>query len=209
MATRLDTPTNVEVVTFAVALLNGLEIPVHLEHVAAKAFQLAPGAFRWDLDEFSGLIDKDKVRVSLTDAEKPAAGSLVKGVGQTRRGGGQKRTDLWRLTASGSEWVSEHSERLSAVLGDKAPGLKKSRANQIRRQVIESALYRDYASRGRVDYQPYDFTDLLQCSPDAASEVVRERFERLRAQIRLLQDDDLDQFMDKCGRSHTRMLGHS
>jgi len=136
MTTQVATPTNVEVVTFAVALLDGLESPIHLEHIAVRAYELSPGAFRWDLDDHSRFIDKDKVRVSLTDAEKPAAGSLVEGVGPTKRGGGQKRTDLWRLTAAGSDWMTANADRLSAALGENVPELKKSLANKIRRQLI-------------------------------------------------------------------------
>jgi hypothetical protein len=206
MARHSETPTNVEVVTFAVAFLDGLESPVHLEQIAIKAFELSSGAFRWDLDDYANFIDKDKVRVSLTDAEKPSAGSLVKGVGRTKRGGGQKRTDLWRLTAAGSDWVAANADRLSSLLGENVPGLKKSRANQIRRQLIESALYSDYVSNGGVDYSPYNFADLLQCSPDAASEVIRERFDRLRGQVNLLRDEDLDRFLEICGVAHERML---
>ena len=206
MAPKSTTPTNVEVVTFAIALLDGLQSAVHLEEIAVKAFELSPGAFRWDLDSFSEFIDKDKVRVSLTDAEKPSAGKLVESIGQTTRSGGQKRTHLWRLTASGSEWVSANSDRLAAVLGSRAPGLKRSRANQLRRQILESVLYRDYAGNEAVNYSPYDFADLLQCSPDAATEVVNERFDRLRALVKLLHDDDLDRFLHVCGQSHARML---
>ena len=62
--------TNVEIAILALADLGGVDKSVHLEHIAERAFKLSPGPFRWDLDEYAEQIDKDKVRVSLTDAEK-------------------------------------------------------------------------------------------------------------------------------------------
>lgn len=221
MASRPTSLTNVDVVTFVVAFLGGLDRPVHLERVAMKAYELSPGAFRWDRDEYAEFVDKDKVRVSLTDAEKPSAGSLVKGVGPTTRGpvkrrkgvgsfkrDHMKRTDLWRLTAAGSEWIAINADRVSVALGETLPKVKKSRANQIRHQLSESALYHEYASAGKVDYSPYDFTDLLACSPDAAFEVVQERWDKLRGEVILLRDPDLNRFVEVCGAAHARILGN-
>src|SRR3989304_336110 len=84
--------TNVEVVTFALAGLDGASHAIHLEEIAARGFELAPRAFRWDLDQYSTHIDKDKVRVSLTDAQKNKYGSLVRAVG-VKRAGISKPTD--------------------------------------------------------------------------------------------------------------------
>lgn len=200
-----DSLTNIEIVTYAVALLGGLDRPVHLERVALKARDLAPGAFRWDLDEFASYIDKDKVRVSLTDAEKADKGALVKGVGTTR-GGRTKRTDLWRLTASGSAWVAAHREPIESATGVGMPALKRGRAQDLRRRITESDLYRGYVNDAGVQYSPFDFADLLECSPDASNGVVHDRFDSLRGQAALLGDPDLVVFLDACAAAHQRML---
>jgi hypothetical protein len=197
--------TNVEIVTYAVALLGGLDGPVHLERVALKAHELAPGAFRWDLDEFASFIDKDKVRVSLTDAEKVGKGALVKGVGTTR-GGRTKRTDLWRLSAAGSAWVSDHREPIESATGAGMPALKRGRAQDLRRRIEESDLFRSYATDGNVEYRPFEFADLLECSPDASNNVVHDRFDALRGQTALLGERDLVVFLDACAVAHRRML---
>jgi hypothetical protein len=197
--------TNVEVLTYVVADLGGLEAPVHLEHVAARAFELMPGAFRWDLDEFSSLIDKDKVRASLTDAEKQSHGHLVRSVGVTKQGQ-SKKTDYWRLTTAGSEWVTTHGARVADALDAPRLGLKKGRARDLRKRVQNSALYEQFARKGRVEYSPFDFADLLECSPDASNRVVAERFDALRSQVHLLGDDELEGFLALCGDAHRRML---
>lgn len=197
--------TNLEIVTYAVASLGGLNGPVHLERVAVKAHELAPGAFRWDLDEFAGYIDKDKIRVSLTDAEKVAKGALVKGVGTTR-GGRTKRTDLWRLTAAGAAWVAEHREPIESATGEALPAMKRGRAQDLRRRIVESDLFRTYRKEQTMDYRPFEFADLLECSPDASNSVVNERFDSLRGQTALLGEPQLVAFLDACADAHRRML---
>ncbi len=197
--------SNVEVLTYVVADLGGLESPVHLEHVAARAFELMPGAFRWDLDQFAAFIDKDKVRASLTDAEKASHGKLVRSVGVTKQGQ-SKKTDYWRLTSAGSEWVTKSGARVADVLDAPRPGLKKGRARDLRKRVQSSALYRQFVRKGVIEYGPFDFADLLECSPDASNRVVAERFDALRSQIHLLGDDELEVFLSKCAEAHQRML---
>jgi hypothetical protein len=197
--------TNVEIVTFAVALLGGLDRPVHLENVAVKSYELAPGAFRWDLDDYAAYIDKDKVRVSLTDAEKDGKGALVRGVGQTK-GGRTKRTDLWRLTAAGIAWVAEHREALEEATGAGMPALKRGKAHDLRRRITDSDLFHHFDDAGRVEYRPYELADLLECSPDASNAVFRDRFDALRGQVRLLGDGQLEEFLDACGAAHGKVL---
>lgn len=203
--TSTESLTNIEIVTYAVALLGGLDGPVHLERVATKAHELAPGAFRWDLDEFASYIDKDKVRVSLTDAEKVGKGALVKGVGTTR-GGRTKRTDFWRLTAAGSAWVADHRQPIESVTGEGLPAMKRGRAHDLRRRIVECELFRKYENEGTVDYSPFEFADLLECSPDANNNVVHDRFDSLRGQTALLGDGELVVFLDACAVAHRRML---
>lgn len=197
--------TNVEIVTYAVALLGGMDRPVHLENVANKSYELAPGAFRWDLDEYASYIDKDKVRVSLTDAEKVDKGALVRAVGHTK-GGRTKRTDLWRLTAAGSAWVAENERVIEKTTGAGMPAMKRGRAHDLRRRITESELYRRFADDEEIEYSPYDFADLLECSPDASDAVFRDRFEALRGQVTLLADAELEAFLDACAAAHNRML---
>lgn len=199
------TLTNIEVVTYAVALLGGVDRPVHLEDVAVKSHELAPGAFRWDLDQYASYIDKDKVRVSLTDAEKDGKGALVRGVGQTK-GGRTKRTDLWRLTSAGTAWVSEHRNLIEQATGAGMPALKRGKAHDLRRQITDSDLFRRFDDEGALDYSPYEFADLLECSPDASNAVFRDRFDALCGQVTLLGEPKLEDFLNACAVAHGKML---
>lgn len=203
--TPAESPTNVEIVTYALASLNGLDGPVHLEKIAVKAHQLAPGAFRWDLDEFASYIDKDKVRVSLTDAEKVGKGQLVEAVGTTRGGRG-KRTDVWRLTAAGSAWVVDHREPIKTTTGLGLPAMKRGRAQDLRRRITGSGLFQQYTTTGTFDYNPYEFADLLECSPDAKNLVVKSKFDSLLGQTTLLGDPELIAFLEACAVVHRQMM---
>lgn len=199
MAPRKTALTNIEAVTLVVADLGGLDAPVHLERISAGAFHLLPGAFRWDLDEFDEYIDKDKVRVSLTDAVKKG---YVTAAGVTKRGT-SKKTDLWRLTSAGSE----ATERFRDWAGSAPPRVKRGTANVLRKRLESSALFEKFGQGGTVDYSPYELTDLLECSPDADDRIIRERFEALRGHVARLQDPVLSKFIDLCARAHSRILG--
>ncbi|MFN8161720.1 MAG: hypothetical protein U0R52_11835 [Solirubrobacterales bacterium] len=205
---RSDELTNVDVVTYALAQLRDESKPIHLERIAVMAFELAPGSFRWDLDEYMGLIDKDKVRVSLVDAARPAKGGLVQAVG-VRRGGQSKRADLWRLTAAGAAWLRENEERLQAGVAGPTRRFKKGKADSLRNRLAASPLYGEFRETGSVSADPFAFTDLLECSPDAAESVVEQRLDALRAQVQMLEDENLLAFLDACEDAHTEILGRS
>ncbi len=202
-----SSPTNVETVVFALADIAGGADPVHLERIAIRAFDLAPGAFRWDLDEFADSVDKDKVRVSLTDAQKQNLG-LVRAVG-AKTAGVSKPTDSWVLTPEGVTWIAKNRDRLATALGASQPALKKGRAKAVRAQITASELYQEYRKTGGVTYDPYRFADLVECSPDANAQVVDQRFQTLRAQVALLNDSELGEFLNVCARTHADMLTSS
>ena len=198
--------TNLDLVTYALAVLDGAERPVHLERIAVKAFELSPGAFRWDLDEYAGFIDKDKVRVTLTDAQKPKYGGLVRAVGAKRQGI-SKPTDAWQLTPAGAGWFTSNRDRIAQSLGLVKPSIKRRKADDLRRRLVRSDLYQEFkARRGEITSDPFKFADLLECSPDASNRVVQDKLDALRIQARLLGDQDLVQFLEACASAHADML---
>lgn len=197
--------SNVEIVTFTLGNLDGPSHPVHLERIAARAFILAPGSFRWDLDEFAEHIDKDKVRVSLVDAQKEKYGGLVKAVG-AKRAGISKPADAWQLTPSGAVWYRENKDRLARGLGTAAPSLKRGRATEVRKRLTQSDLFEEYEQKGEVTENFFAFADLLECSPDASNQVVQEKFDALSSQVQLLNDQGMQEFLDACAQAHSSML---
>lgn len=198
-------PTNVEIVTFALGELDDGGRPVHLERIAARAFVLIPGAFRWDLDEFSGQIDKDKVRVSLVDAARDKHGGTVEAVGPKKQGI-SKPADAWKLTPAGAAWYRENKDRVATALGTSKPALKRGRAVELRKRLLGSELYGEYREKREVSSNAFAFADLLECSPDASNRVVQDKFDALAAQVQLLDDQPLMAFLEACAEVHTDML---
>jgi hypothetical protein len=196
--------TNVEVVTFALWQLHGLDKAIHLEEIAVQAHRLAPGAFRWDLDKFASSVDKDKVRVSLTDAEKPER-AFVASVGVTKHGAA-KRTDYWRLTASGAAWALENETRLADSLAGPRPRIKRAAAGSVQAQIRKSDLFAEYERTGNVSRNEYSFADLVEVSPDASNEVVARRFDELKSRAMLIGEPMLVAFLEACSKAHVDML---
>ena len=199
------TLSNWEILAYVLAELGELESSVHLEKIADRAYQLTPGAFRWELDEFSDRIDKDKVRVSLTDLEKPSKGKLARAIGPSQRGQ-SKKTDVWQLTPDGVDWIIDNKDRIEHALKGPRLELKRGKATGLRNRLLSSGLHRQFRSRANLVYSPYEFTDLLECSPDARSTLIQGRFDWLLKQVRLLDDPDLITFVRMCGDVHADML---
>lgn len=86
--------SNPELVTMAVALLEGDVEPVDPEDVAVKVNDIAPGRFRWR--KHPERIDLGAVRDALRAAKKPQAGGLL--VGSNARG--------WMLSPAGLRFVA-------------------------------------------------------------------------------------------------------
>ena len=196
---------NRDILTFVLAEIGGMEKAVHLEKIADRAFELSPGAFRWSLDEFSNRIDKDKVRVSLTNLEKPANGRLARAVGLTKAGL-TKKTDLWELTPEGVNWIILNKSRIENALRGPRVELKKSLALNLFKRVTSNALYKRFLTDNTISDSLFEFTDLLECSPDAKDYVIQRRFENMKKQLSLLDDPKLDVFIQECGRVHSDLL---
>lgn len=201
----IKTLSNRDILTFVLAEIGGMEKAVHLEKIAVRAFELSPGAFRWSLDEFANRIDKDKVRVSLSDLEKPANGRLARAVGLTTPGIA-KKTDLWELTPEGVNWIKMNKNRIESALRGPRIELKRSLAHSLFKQVTSSTLYKRFLKENTISNSTFEFTDLLECSPDANDYVIQRRFEYLKKQLSLLNDPELDGFIQECGRVHSDML---
>jgi hypothetical protein len=97
---RVAALTKRELVVVALYEAGGATRTVDTEHVAMKAFELAPTLFRWR--HFPEQVDKDVVRVLLFDARKQEYGAHV--TGRVSRG--------WSLTETGLAFAERAVRRL-------------------------------------------------------------------------------------------------
>ncbi|MBE9478945.1 MAG: hypothetical protein IMY80_03185 [Chloroflexi bacterium] len=90
---QIDDFPNPELVTIAVAFLDGDVEPVDPEDIAIRVNDIVPERFSWRKDP--GRIDLGAVRDALRDAKKPKKGELLVG---SNAGG-------WMLSPAGLKWI--------------------------------------------------------------------------------------------------------
>ena len=198
--------TNVEVVVLALGRLNGASRKVHTERIAEEAHRLAPDRFSWRLEEYRdrGWPDKEVVRSGLEDAAKEKNGVLVDGAHAT-----DLSKDGWGLTVAGVEWLKTHADRVATLLDlPKAaiPKIPKRDADRFVKQIRSQPLFKRHNSGRISEGNRYEFTDMLNCSPDAPHDVIRAKFERLKAMAHQAGDKDVMMFLEECGIQFSEVL---
>jgi len=199
--------TNVDVVVVALARTGGAAKKVFSEVVAAEAYRLDPNRFGWQLQEYraKGWPDKYIIKTALEDAKKLEYGALVQG-----RYANDTTKDGWTLTAPGAEWVAEHATRVAEQLrdartrtGDRLPDRERAR---FLKQLKNQALFKRYRAGHLTSATPYEFTDMLSCSPDAPPDVIGAKFDRLRRLAYLTNDPDAIAFLAECAQQFYSFL---
>jgi hypothetical protein len=198
--------SNIDIALFALYKLGGTSKKVHTEHIAWEAYQLARERFSWRLPEFRDRFpDKSPVRFALEQAKKEEHGKLVDG----RAGGDIGRPELegWRFTAKGAEWIRGNEIRIAKALKQKKPGLPKREAESFARKLRADDCFKHFQRQGDLnETSSYMFTDMLDCAPDASKEIIRERFDRLLATAKLVNDEDIIRFLEACAKSFIALL---
>jgi hypothetical protein len=198
--------TNVEVVVLALARLNGATRKVHTEHIAEEAHRLAPDRFSWRLEEYRerGWPDKEVVRSGLEDAAKEKNGVLVEGAHAT-----DLSKDGWGLTVAGVEWLKTHADRVASLLDLPKAAIPKRDALRFVKQIRSQPLFKRHDTGGISEGNRYEFTDMLNCSPDAPHDVIRAKFERMKAMAQQAGDKDVLKFLEDCGAQFSKVLKSS
>ncbi len=193
---EIERLTNVDVVVYALAVLGGAEKTVYSEEIAVKCYELAPKKFSWQLPHYKDKEWPDKyiVKTALEDAKKKKYGSLVEG-----RYALETTKDGWRLTHYGVKWFKMSKTNIENVLGTARSLIsKKDKEEYIRtiRALSKHHLYKHYiAVRSLQGSTVYQLTDMLNCSPDAPSDLIKRKFTRLLVIAELMDNDDIRDFL--------------
>jgi len=154
MITQINNLSNPQLVTIAVALLNGDTIYVDREDIAIKVDEFAHGRFNWR--KYSERIDMVAVVVALRDAKKPKNGALLAG----------DNTQGWMLSPKGIEFVknldlnlfqigqanSPRRKSLAAVQNVECVRLRKTRAYKLFAENKDAEIsIRDFYQFARVN----------------------------------------------------------
>jgi hypothetical protein len=197
-------PTNVDVVVLALAQLGGATKKTHSEDIAAKAFEIAPDRFGWRLPRYRNRNwpDKELVRAALVNAQTKEYGALVSGAYNT-----DLSKDGWSLTAAGSAWVMANEQRIGAGLATNQVKIPKQEAVRFCKRLKGDLLFKQFLDEGNLDAATqYQFTDLLECSPDAPKETIQTKFDRLLATAHVVRDQEVLAFLEGCRSRFSDLL---
>jgi hypothetical protein len=138
----------------------------------------------------------------LEDAKKKAYGALVEGTYAL-----DLSKDGWRMTPKGIEWITKNKVRISEALKCKTPTLPKRDADRFARKLRTEPAFKHFTKTGGLDgVSSYMFTDMLGCAPDASSDIILQKFNRLLATAKLADDGDVIDFLEGCKSTFSNLL---
>ena len=183
--------TNVDVVVYTLAVLGASDHTIYSEDVAATCHDLAPARFSWRLPKYrkKGWPDKYIVKTALEDAKKDEYGALVEGSYAL-----DSTKDGWRLTPKGAAWFKANAQRIEQELNStpQQTSVPKQDRQRFLRTLQSQRLYKEFLIVGNLDIaNRYQFTDMLNCSPDASKDMITSKYNRVRATAEMVGHQDV------------------
>lgn len=123
--------------TLAVYALDGMDRAVNTEDIAVRVAELVPGMFSWQKDEYRNRIDKELVRVALSDArlkKKYVVGSHDKGG--------------WMLTPQGQRFAERNKKHLEEQPVERSRGRDERQHERERVRLLSSDAFLQFQERG-------------------------------------------------------------
>jgi hypothetical protein len=188
---------NLEISLFALYKLGGITQKVHTEKIAFECFNLAQERFSWRLKEFNKFPDKSPVRFALEQAKKEEYGNLVIGKAGGDFAGSER--EGWRFTPVGAKWIKENEERIAKVLKQERPEFPQREAERFIRHLKSDFAFTKFKKDGNLEnISKYNFSDLLNCPPDADLEIKKQKFVTLQTTAELIKDNEIINFLKQC-----------
>jgi len=197
--------SNVDVALYALYKLGGALKSIHTEHIAWESFNLSEDRFAWILPEFRvrKFPDKTTVRYALESAKKI---KLIKG----RAGRDRNKSEGWQLTSLGTEWILKNQKRIAFLLRDELPfseAIPSHQAERFIKKIKAEKIFKYFLrDKGLENATPYDFTDLLSCSPDASSKVIKQKFDLLKSTAALINNEEIRNFFSACENEYSKLM---
>lgn len=129
--------TRPEAVTLAVYALDGMDRSVGTEDIAVCVAELVPGMFSWQKEEYRDRIDKELVRVALSDARLKK--KYV--VGSHNKGG-------WMLTLQGQRFAERNKAHLVGRPVERSRGKVERQHERERVRLLSSDAFVQFQERG-------------------------------------------------------------
>ena len=191
-------PTNPDIAVLALYRLGGAETRVHTEDVALECYRLAQPDFSWR--KYPEHPDCEPARLALEDARKPKNGRRVSRTGTAREGG-------WMLTPTGVQWVREHGDQATEVLGVADLRSERQYARRAVSELTSHAAFRRFASERTCEgVSEVEFVDSLRCTLNTSPKVLRARLEEEKTRATEVQAHDVVAYLVECENTFSRLL---
>jgi hypothetical protein len=129
--------TRPEAVTLATYALGGTDSALDTEDIAVRVAELSPGMFSWQKDEYRDRIDKELVRVALSDARLKK--KFV--VGSHDKGG-------WMLTPQGRRFAERNMKHLEGQPVERGRGRDERQHERERVRLLSSDAFEQFQKSG-------------------------------------------------------------
>lgn len=200
----MNSISNIEIAIMALYWLGGVDRKVHLEEIAVKCHELAPGRFGFELKKYKNFPDKKVAYESLSDARKEKHGGLVKSSGARSLGGSR-----FQITKSGVEWVKAHGDRIAEALKVNSLVMHKKAAERIRRNLTAAktaTAFQKFHEGKIAEISIYELMNALDCPFETSPGAIWESFARKEAEATDIDDADFLKFLSSCKPHLTKLL---
>ena len=193
--------TNIDVVLYALYLLNGTRKKVFTEDIAKQSFELAPSRFSWR--RYPEYPDIDPTRKRLYEARDER--KLITGrAGEVR---GSKPSDGWIFSPQGILWIEKNKSRLARTFDSKPKPVNRTDLSKKLSELKSSTAYKKFLrDAGCTNIKPYEFTDFLNASLDTPNSILRDRIDKISVLAATSKNKVLLNFIDECKKHFSNLL---
>lgn len=192
--------TNMDIAVFALYSLGGVNRKVHLEDIAQKCYEIAPGRFSWELPQFRGAPDKLAAYYGLADARKKKAGELIKSFGS--RGTGKK----YQMALAGIQWMKNNEPRITQALKLKSSAAPLRQVRDALRTAKSESAFKKFRANGAECLSVYDLADFLGSSLETSPSRIREKFSEMKNRAEFAEDPEIATFLSACEKHFPDLL---
>lgn len=191
--------TNVDIVLYALFLLDGTKTKVFTEDIALKSFKLVPDRFSWR--KYPKYPDIEPTRKSLMEARNQK--KLITGrAGEVK---GEKPSDGWIFLPEGIQWMEKNKSRIALVLKVNPKRIDRTDLSVKLNKLEASTAYKKFLKyKNCKTIKSYEFTDFLNVSLDTPPFIVKSRIDKISALAATGKNPMLLNFINECKKHFSK-----
>lgn len=193
--------TNMDVVLYALYLLDGSKKKVFTEDIVLKSFELTPSRFSWRrYPKYPDIEPARRILISARDEKQLITGRS----GEVK---GLKPSDGWIFSPDGILWIEKNKSRIAQYLDINPKPVNRTDVSRKLNELENSTAYKKFLKYKRcTDIKPYEFTDFLNASLDTPPSILRDRIDKISALAATGKNKKLLNFISECKKHFIGLL---